>query len=63
MARNQDIRRALKNQAVHTWELAERLGVHETTLYRYLRKDLPRQQKQEYLQMINEIANSKSEDN
>ncbi|TMN21833.1 hypothetical protein [Lentibacillus cibarius] len=60
MVRNQAIRDELKNQTVRTWELAEHLGVHETTLYRYLRKNLSREQKQRYLQAINEIAKSKA---
>lgn len=60
MVRNQDIREALKNKNVYTWELAERIGVHETTLYRYLRKDLSSQEKQRYLELITEIANIKT---
>lgn len=57
---NNDIRAALKNQNVFTWELAKKLGIHETTLYRYLRSDLPIRQKQQYQQLITEIANSKT---
>jgi ribosome-binding protein aMBF1 (putative translation factor) len=59
MLPNQDIRDAIKRQGICTWELAEKIGVHETTLYRYLRKELPEQEKQKYYALIFEIAKSK----
>ena len=54
--RNQDIRLYAMNRNVRFWEIAERMGKSETTLYRLLRKQLSDSQKQEFIDMIDCIA-------
>lgn len=55
-----DIREFMKESNVFTWQLAEKLGVHENTVYRLLRKELPTQKKLEILQVITEIKTTQS---
>ena len=55
-ATNTDIRRAARANGVPLWKLADRLGISEPTLTRWLRKELPEEQKQEFLQIIAELA-------
>ena len=44
--KNRDVRDFLKQKHVYQWEVAERLGVHETTVIRWLREELPEERKQ-----------------
>ena len=38
--KNVDVRKAAKDSGVFLWEIADKLGVSEPTLNRWLRKDL-----------------------
>lgn len=49
---NQDIKDMLKDNGLTQWDLCKALGVGETTLYRRLRDELPEDQKQEYMKVI-----------
>ena len=49
---NQDIRDMLKDNGLTQWDLCKALGIGETTLYRRLRDELPEDQKQEYMKVI-----------
>lgn len=49
---NQDIRDMLKDNGLTQYELSKALGIGETTLYRRLRDELPEDQKQEYMKVI-----------
>lgn len=42
---NQEIRKALKASGMKHWELAVAIGVDETTICRWLRKELPDEKK------------------
>ena len=53
---NEIIRDAAKNNNVYLWELADRLGIADTTLSRKLRKELHREEAERAIQIINEIA-------
>lgn len=44
--RNRDVRSVLKQKHVFQWEVAERLGVHETTVIRWMRTEMPEDKKQ-----------------
>ena len=44
--KNREVRQYLKDKRVYMWEAAERLGVHETTLIRWMRTELPDEKKQ-----------------
>lgn len=52
---NQDIRDMLKDNGLTQWDLCKALGIGETTLYRRLRDELPEDQKQEYMKVIERI--------
>ncbi len=48
--RNEDIRRA--KGSIPNWIVAEKLGIHENSYYRLLRKELPPGKKKEILEII-----------
>ena len=52
---NQDIKNMLKDNGLTQWDLCKALGVGETTLWRRLRDELPEEQKQEYMKVIEEL--------
>jgi hypothetical protein len=52
---NQDIRDMLKDNGLTQWDLCKALGIGETTLYRRLRDELPEDQKQEYMKVIERL--------
>lgn len=54
---NQDIRDMLKDNGLTQWDLCKALGIGETTLYRRLRDELPEDQKQEYMKVIEMLIN------
>ncbi|MGM9590205.1 MAG: hypothetical protein ACI3V0_08555 [Faecousia sp.] len=56
---NKAIRTHAKKHGVKIWEIAEALGVAESTLCRHLRRELPEQKQAEILSVIDEIAANK----
>lgn len=50
---NIEIRNTLKQKRMYNYELAELLGITEWTLSRKLRKELPEDEKQKILEVIN----------
>ena len=52
MRKNEEIKSALKEAGLKQWELAEKIGVGETTLSRWMRTELPAEKKQKMLQVI-----------
>lgn len=53
--RNADIKAALRNAAVYQWQVAEELGIPETTFSRKLRHELPDSEKTRILEAIERI--------
>ncbi len=53
---NQDIRDMLKDNGLTQWDLCKALELSEMTLYRRLRDELPKDQKQEYMNAIKKLA-------
>lgn len=51
--RNEEIRKAMKTKGLKQWQLAELLGISEQTMYRKLRTELPEDEKQKILGVIN----------
>jgi transposase-like protein len=51
--RNQDIKKAKGN--LPNWAIAEKLGIHENTLYRWLRSEMSDEKKQLVIDAINEL--------
>ena len=59
MLSNNDIRTAAKQHGVRLWEVAERLNVSEPTITRKLRRELPADEKQRIISLIDEISAEK----
>lgn len=53
---NADIRAELKNKKVPVYAIADVMGVHENTIFRRLRFELPEQDKQTFRRIINELS-------
>ena len=53
---NKDIRCAAKNAGVLLWEIANKLGIHDSALSRKLRRELPPEEKEKVLGIIAELA-------
>lgn len=51
--RNEDIKRARGN--IPNWAIAEKLGVSENTLYRWLRQELPAEKKKSIYKAIKQV--------
>lgn len=54
--KNQDIRDAAKKAGIKLWQIAEKLGIWDTTLSRKLRKELPQEEKEKIIGIIAELA-------
>lgn len=54
--KNRDVRDFLKQKHVYQWEVAERLGVHETTVIRWMRTELPEDKKQAIMEAAAAVA-------
>ena len=54
--RNQEIRQAAVVNGVRFWQIAEVLGVHENTLSRRFRAELPQKEKEEILNIIERLS-------
>ena len=61
MKANSDIRSECRKHNVKLWELAEWIGVSESTMTRKLRQELPSEQKDHILSMILKLAEHKAE--
>lgn len=59
MLKNQSIRAVAKNKGVKLYEVAERLGVSQATITRKLYFELPKDEQQRILSIIDEIAAQK----
>lgn len=56
---NFDIRRAAKENNVKLWEIAEAIGLAESTFSRKLRRELPSDQRDHILRVIANLAEKK----
>lgn len=57
---NVEIRRAAGSAGVKLWELAEALGIADTSLSRKLRRELPDDEKQRILEIIDRLSKEAS---
>lgn len=53
---NDDVRKAMKDKHVPAWAVGAALGVHENTVLRRLRFELPETEKQNLLRIIDNLA-------
>lgn len=61
--KNQELRSAMKTRKVFIWEIADRLGIHETTLIKKLRKQLTPEQTKKIFSIIEELHLEKIKEN
>lgn len=57
---NQDIRNKAKELNIYMYELADYMQVHENTLYRLLRKELPSKEKENMLNVLEKLMAEKA---
>ena len=50
------IRQAAKEEGVHLWQIAERVGITDSNFSRKLRRELPKEERERILRLIDEIA-------
>lgn len=53
---NQDIRQAATGAGVKLWQIADVLGITDSTLSRKLRKELPQEEKNRIFSIIKELS-------
>lgn len=53
---NKDIKTAAKSAGVYHWEIADKLGIQDSAFSRKLRRELPAQEREEILKIIEELA-------
>ena len=53
---NCKIKMRLMEYGIRQFELAKRLGISETTLYRRLREELPKEERNRILSIVDEIV-------
>lgn len=53
---NDDIRRTARRNGVFLWQIADKLGIHDSNFSRKLRKELPDKEKERIFQIIDEIV-------
>lgn len=49
---NEEIYDSLSKRNMYIWQLADLIGVSESSMYRFLRKELPEEKKKEWLDLI-----------
>lgn len=58
---NMDLREKAKEKGVFFWQIAAELGISEPTMTRRMRFELPEQEKQKYLSIIDKLSAEKEE--
>ena len=58
---NKDIREAAKNAGIRLWEVAAALGINDGNFSRKLRQELPHEEKENILVIIDRLAQEKQE--
>lgn len=59
MKKNLEIRKALAKNGMRQWELADALGISESTMVKRLRKELPQDEKTRILNIIDKYQAEK----
>lgn len=53
---NQEVKRAAAGAGVRLWQVADRMGIADSSLSRKLRKELPQEEKERLFAIIDELA-------
>ena len=56
---NKEIREAAKYAGVFLWQIAERLGINDGNFSRKLRRELPEDEQEKIMAIIDELAREK----
>ncbi len=56
MMKNAIVREELDTRRIKHWELARRLGISDNTLSRKLREELPQEEQEKLVQIIQQMA-------
>lgn len=59
---NSEIRDYAKSHGVHLWEIAEMLGIWDSNFTRKLRRELPAEEQQHIVALIDKIAEGKNQE-
>lgn len=60
MKTNKEIRREIGARGLKQWQVADALGISEATLSKKLRKELPNDEKEKILAVIEELGEGES---
>lgn len=52
---NKEIEALLKQQKIYKWQVAKKIGIHETSFIRWFREELSQEQVQQVMSAIEEI--------
>lgn len=63
MRANKEIKTRAKEKGVFLWEVADKIGMIDTSFSRKLRHELPEAEKQEIFKIIDELAAEKQANN
>ena len=63
MRANKEIKTRAKEKGVFLWEVADKIGIIDTSFSRKLRHELPDNEKQEIFKIIDELAAEKQASN
>lgn len=58
--KNKRIRNAIQSAGVKYWEVADAIGIADTTFARWLRHELPDDKQKQILKMIDELKEGKA---
>ena len=58
---NKEIRSAAKNAGIRLWEVAAAYGINDGNFSRKLRRELPQEEKEKILAIIDRLAQEKQE--
>lgn len=61
--RNEGIRQAASEAGVKLWQIAEGLGITDATFSRRLRRELPQEEKQKILKIIEHLKGGSTSEN
>lgn len=62
MKANITIRKMSKDKGVFLWEIADALGMNDSTLSKKLRKELPQKETEKIVSIIDRLSREKQED-
>lgn len=52
---NKEIERLLKQEKIYKWQVAKKIGIHETSFVRWFREQLSQEQERRILSAVEEI--------